>query len=196
MNMASAIRVASSPAVRGLGVLVVFNEEIHAPREVTKTATWRLQTFQTPDFGALGHADADTVAIYRRPVRAPKPLCDLRELDALPRVDIAYSHADGDGTAIQAFVAAGAAGIVSAGFAPGMHTPAELDALGAAVEAGVLLVQSSRAGSGRVVALSRLVEAGIIPADNLNPQKARILLALALSQTRNPAEIGAIFAAY
>ena len=90
---------------------------------------------------------------------------------------------------VRACVAAGAKGLVSAGFAPGMVTPGEYDALEAAVAAGVTVLQSTRAGSGVTLDGHRLRAAGIIPADNLNPQKARLLLALALTVTDDPAEI-------
>ena len=81
MNLVNAIRVAASPEARGMGVLVVLNDEIHAAREVTKTSTLRLQTFRTPDFGVLGHADGDAVAFYRRPIRrhAPDTEFDIAE---------------------------------------------------------------------------------------------------------------------
>jgi L-asparaginase len=198
MNLVNAIRVAASPEARGLGVLVVLNDEIHAARDVTKTATLRLQTFRTPDFGVLGHADGDAVVLYRRPVRrhAPDTEFDVRALDALPRVDIAYAYAGGDGTAARAFVAAGARGIVSAGFAPGGTPPDEFDALKEAAANGVVVVQSTRAGSGRTFRGTRLRDAGFLIADNLNPQKARVLLMLALTVTRIPDEIARIFQNY
>jgi L-asparaginase len=198
MNLVNAIRVAASPEARGIGVLVVLNDEIHAAREVTKTSTLRMQTFRTPDFGVLGHADGDAVVFYRRPVRraAPDTVFDIRGLAALPRVDIAYAYAGGDGTAVRAFVAAGAQGIVSAGFAPGFAPPGDVAALQEAVAAGVVAMQSTRAGSGRTFRGARLREAGILIADNLNPQKARILLALALTVTRDPAAIEHIFRTY
>ena len=191
MNLSNAVRVACAPEARGLGVLVVLNDEIHAARDVTKTSTWRLQTFRTPDFGALGHADADRIAIYRRPVRrhAPDVPFSIDDLKSPARVDISYSYAGVDGTAVRAFVAAGAKGIVSAGFAPGMTAPEEFEALKEAVAAGLVVVQSSRAGSGRVPTMDRLAESGMIGADNLNPQKARIFLSLALNRTRDVAEI-------
>ena len=191
MNLANAVRVASSDEARGLGVLVVLNDEIHAAREVTKTSTWRLQTFRTPDFGALGHADADRIAIYRHPARrhAPDGPFSLDDLKSPARVDISYCYAGVDGTAVRAFIAAGAAGIVSAGFAPGLVGPEEFEALEEAVAAGLVVVQSSRAGSGRVPTMDRHAAAGMIGADNLNPQKARIFLALALNHTRDPAAI-------
>jgi L-asparaginase len=198
MNLVNGVRVAASEEARGLGVLVMLNDEIQAAREVTKTSTGRMQTFRSPDFGVLGHADGDMLAWYRRPLRklAPDTEFDIRRLAALPRVDIAYSHADADGTAVRAFTAAGAKGIVAAGFAPGFVTPGDAAALLEARAAGVVVLQSTRAGSGRVFPTTKLAEAGFIPADNLNPQKARILLALALTVTSDPAEIARIFATY
>jgi len=198
MNLVNAIRVAGSKQARGMGVLVVLNDEIHAAREVTKTSTLRLQTFRSPDFGVLGHADGDAVAFYRRPVRccAPDTEFDVVGMETLPRVDIAYSYAGGDGTAVRAFVAAGAKGIVAAGFAPGFVPPGDFEALSEAVTKGVVVVQSTRAGSGRTFRGTRLRNAGFLIADNLNPQKARILLALALSVTQDPEEITRIFLTY
>lgn len=198
LNLVNAVRTAACPDSRGLGVLVCLNDEIQAAREVTKTSTARLQTFRSPDFGALGHADGDRISYYRRPLRkaAPDTEFDIRGLDALPRVDIAYSYAGNDGAATRAFVTAGAKGIVAAGFAPGLLAPAEMDALKAAVAAGVTVVVSSRAGSGRTFPASKIVEAGFITADNLNPQKARILLSLALTKTSDRDEIRRMFATY
>ncbi len=197
-NLAAAIRTAASPHSRGMGVLVVLNDEIHAAREVTKTSTFRLQTFRTPDFGVLGHADADRVAFYRAPLRrrAPDTEFDIRALEALPRVDVAYAYAGSDGVAVRAFVAAGARGIVSAGFAPSFPTPADAEALAEAVRGGVVVALSTRAGSGRVFPGTGARANGFISADNLNPQKARILLAMALTITSDPAEIADLFQTY
>lgn len=198
MNLLNAVRTAAAPASRGLGVLVLLNDEIHAAREVTKTATYRLQTFRSPDFGVLGHADGDAIAYYRQPIRRRMPHTefDIRQRDALPRVDIAYAYTGSDGTAVRAFIAAGAQGIVSAGFAPGFCGPGDLEPLAEAVQRGIIVVQSTRAGSGRTFQNSRLVHNGLLIADNLNPQKARLLLALALTVTREPADVARIFAEY
>ena len=114
----------------------------------------------------------------------------------MPRVDIAYAYAGGDGTAVRAFIAAGAEGIVSAGFAPGFTPPGDFDALKEAVVQGIVVIQSTRAGSGRTFRGTRLANAGLLIADNLTPQKARILLALALTVTNDPERIGEIFRSY
>lgn len=188
INLVNGVRTAASPQSRGRGVLVLLNDEIQAAREVTKTSNWRMQTFRTPDFGVLGHADADRIAYYRRPERRhmPDTEFDITQLDALPRVDIAYAYAGSDGTTMRAFIAAGAKGLVSAGFAPGMPPAADLAAMEEAVKQGIVVVQSSRAGSGRIFRGQKLAKAGVIAADNLNPQKARLLLAMALSRTDDP----------
>ena len=198
MNLVNAVRTAAAADSRGLGVLVLLNDEIHAAREVTKTSTYRLQTFRSPDFGVLGHADGDTIAYYRRPLRrrAPDTEFNIQALEALPRVDIVYAYTGTDGTAVRAFIEAGAQGIVSAGFAPGFCGPGDLEALEEAVRRGVVVVQSTRAGSGRTFRSTRLTKSGFLIADNLNPQKARLLLALALTVTRDQAEIARIFAEY
>jgi L-asparaginase len=192
MNLAGAIRTAGAPEARGLGVLVVMNDEIHCARDVTKSSTYRLHAFRSPDFGILGHVDGDAVAIYRRPARLPAldDRFSIKKIDALPRVDIAYAYAGSDGTAVRAMIEAGARGIVSAGFAPGSPGSADAAILAEAVaKKGLIVVQSTRAGSGRTSKTDKLAQRGFLTADNLNPQKARILLALALTKTSDPSEI-------
>ena len=198
LNLINAIRTAASPDARGMGVLVLLNDEIQAARDVTKTSTMRLQTFRTVDFGVLGHADGDAIALYRRPIRraAPDTEFDIRELDGLPRVDIAYSYTGSDDAAVRAFMQAGARGIVSAGFAPGSAGPGQTPALVEAVKQGIVVVQSTRAGTGRLFKGKRMGENGFLVADNLTPQKARLLLALALTRTSDPAEIERMFLTY
>ena len=199
MNLVGALRVAAAPEARGLGVLVVLNDEIQAAREVTKTSTLRLETFRSADVGMLGYADPDgRVAIYRRPARRHAPVTefDVRGRQAMPRVDIAYSYAGAERTAIDAFVAAGARGIVSASLAPGITTAAETEALVEARRQGVLVVLSSRAGSGRVLPRRVLRERGFVVADNLLPQKARVLAMLALTRTNDPIEVQRMFDEY
>jgi L-asparaginase len=198
MNLVNAFKVAGSPDARGMGVMTLLNDEVQSAREVTKTSTMRLQTFRSADFGALGHADGDKVEFYRRPIRRhyPETEFDVRGLAVLPRVDITYAYTGSDGAAVRAFTAAGAKGIVSAGFAPGFAGEADGEALREAVAKGITVVQCTRAGSGRTFRGKKLRESGFLIADNLTPQKARLLLALALTVTSDPDEITRIFATY
>jgi L-asparaginase len=199
MNLLNAVRVAGAPGARGLGVLVLLNDEIQAAREVTKASTLRLEAFRSPDLGVLGYADPDgRVAVYRRPTRrhAPDTEFEVRGVADLPRVDITWSYAGADGAAIEAFVNAGARAVVSAALAPGLATPAETEALLAARRKGVLVVQASRAGSGRVLPRTVLRERRFVSADNLNPQKARVLAMLALTVTNDVDQVQRMFDEY
>lgn len=198
LNLFNAVRVAICPQAKGKGVLVCFNDEINAARDVTKTSTGRLQTFRSADFGALGHVDGDRVVFYHQHTRqhAPNTPFDIRHIAVPPRVDISYSYACSDGTAVRAFVAAGAKGIVGAAYAPGLLSPQESIAMKEAVDAGLIVVLSSRAGSGRVFAPERVRQHGFLQADNLTPQKARILLSMALTVTTDPKTIQSMFDTY
>ena len=195
LNLINAVRVAASPDARGKGVLVVMNDEIQAAREVSKTDTYRLQSFQSPGLGALGYADADRISFYRAPTRrfmAATPF-DVRGREALPRVDVVTSYVGADGVLIDAAVAAGAEGIVAAGFAPGFGSPKEVEALKRAVDRGIVVVQAARAHAGRVDPRDRIREAKFVAADNLPAHKARILLSLALTQTRSREAVQEMF---
>ena len=196
VNLLNAVRVAASPDARGMGVMVVLNDEINAAREVAKTSNYRVQTFVSRDFGILGYADADRVIFYRRPLRrcAPDTEFDVAAISGLPRVDIIPAYAGADAVLVEAAVKAGAKGLISEGLPSGSPSPAQRTGLIHAARAGVAVVQSSRSGSGRVIDDKvALREAGFIAADNLTPQKARILLMLALTVTSDPAEIRRIF---
>ena len=198
MNLVNALRVAGSLEARDKGVLAVLNDEIHAAQDVVKTSTYRLQTFRSLDYGALGHVDGDGVHFYRSPSRKHMPDTQFAasDLGELPRVEIIYSYAGADGALVEAAVAAGARGIVSAGFAPGSPTPQQRTALERAAKTGVVIVQCSRAASGRVAPRRRLRESGIVAGEDLSPQKARILLMLALSTTAEIAAIQQAFSTY
>ena len=192
LNLLNAVRVASDAGSAGNGVLVVLNDTIHGARDVTKTATYRLETFQGRDLGPLGYADADgRVVFYHRPAKrhTTSSAFDWSTLGDLPRVDVIVSYVGSDAAFVDAAVAAGARGIVSAGTGAGRPTPEEDAALLRAQEQGVVICQSSRVGSGRAVRSPGLRKRGWVASDNLQPWKAKVLLALALTQTTDPDEI-------
>ncbi len=139
------------------------------------------------------------VKFYRRPLRvaAPETEFNVAGLSELPRVDIVPAYAGADAALVEAAVAAGAKGIVSAGFPSGSPSPAQKAALKQAVKAGIVVVQSSRSGSGRVIDDKvALREAGFVAADSLTPQKARILLMMALTVSSDSNEIRRMFDTY
>lgn len=193
-NLRNAVRTAVAPAARGRGTLVLMNDEIFTARDVTKSNTTRLNAFSAPDAGVLGLADPDTV-VFHRPSpasaagRCPAPRFDLERLGDFPRVDVVYAYIGADSVQVDALVNAGARGIVLAGVGRGGATPAMSRALERATARGVMVVISNRTGSGRV-GMGRGDESrdtrapgsgATIGATDLNPQKARILLMLALA---------------
>lgn len=198
LNLLNAIRVAADPGAVGLGALVLLDDRIWSAREVTKGSTFRTDAFVARDTGPLGVADADgRVVWFHRLVRGraagASPPFDVRGLDALPRVDVVVSYVGADGTAVDAFVAAGARGIVSAATGAGYPTPAETTALERATAAGVVVVIASRVGAGRVARSPSMAARGWVAAGDLVPWKARLLLSLALTRSAHADEIQAWF---
>src|SRR5262249_30926631 len=156
------------PASRGRGAMVLMDDRLYAAREVTKTNTTRVETFQAPEHGPLAVVDHDTIHYNRaRPTR--RPAFDLSQIAELPRVDITYSYGGADSVLIDAAVAAGAKGIVVAGTGSAGTTPAQGAALRRAGEKGVIVVVGSRTGSGWVAGNANRPSPG-----DLNVQKARI----------------------
>jgi len=199
LNVLNAVRVAADSTSRGRGALLVMNDTIYGGRDVTKTATYRVQALQGRDIGPLGYADGDGKVVYYHQTARKHTVdteFDVRNLQSLPRVDVVVSYVGADGTMIDAAVAAGAKGIISAGTGAGRPTPAEDEALDRASKKGVMICQCSRVGSGRVVRSPSLIRRGFVAADNLQPWKARILLSLALMVTNDPAEIQRMFDTY
>lgn len=199
LNLLNAVRVAADPASAGNGVLVVLNDTIHGARDVTKTATYRVETFQGRDLGPLGYADGDgRIRFYHRPAlrHTTSSAFEWSSITDLPRVDVVLSYVGADGTMVDAAVAAGAKGIVSAGTGAGRPTPEEEKALQRAHEHGVVICQGSRVGSGRAVRSPGLRKRGWVATDNLQPWKAKVLLALALTQTTDPDEIQELIEAH
>lgn len=194
LNLLNALRVAAAPHSAGRGVLVLMNDTVFSPRDVTKGLTYRVHAFHSPDLGPLGFADADgRVVYYHRAERLWDPPPFRLETARLPRVDVVVSYVGADGTMVDAAVAAGAAGVVSAGTGAGWPTPAELDALRRARDRGVVVCQSTRVAGGRVAPNRSAEKEGFVLADNLGPFKARVLLALALTVTADPREVQRLF---
>jgi L-asparaginase len=196
LNLLDAVRIASLPEAGGRGVLTVLNNEIQCARDVTKANTYRVETFRPNELGFLGYADSDgEVVFYRNPTRKhtiATPF-DVSELGSLPRVDIVYSYAGSDGLLVDAVRRNRSDGLVLAGFGGGTFPPAVQEAGAAAVRDGIPVVMATRATAGRVVMTPQKEDLGFIVCDNLLPQKARILLMMALTVTQDRKEIQRMF---
>ncbi|BET66720.1 asparaginase AnsZ [Opitutales bacterium ASA1] len=192
-NLYNAVRTAVTPEAAGKGVLVVLNDTIHSARFVTKNSTYRVETFVAREIGPLGFTDSDRVVFYRTPLgkHTAESEFDVSSLESLPQVDVIYGYQEASRAGIDALVAEGVKGIVLAD-----GSPAYRAALLEAQAKGVVIVQSDRKGSGRVLLSDGSAARGQVTADNLNPQKARILLRLALTKTTQPKELQRIFNEY
>ena len=205
-NLRQAFRVAADPGSRGRGVLVVLNTEINSAREVTKTDTLHLQTFGTRGYGALGVTARDRVVYYRRVEQRHTAASefDVDQIRQLPRVDIVMAYQGASGDLVRAAVDQGAEGIVIAAAGAGSTSGAQRDALAYAYEHNVVVVITSRTGSGRI-ALRRLTseesatdtpQRRLVSGEDLAPVKARVLLMLALTMTDEVEDIQRMFGEY
>jgi L-asparaginase len=201
-NLRNSVRTAIAPAARGRGALVLMNDEIFAARDVTKSNTTRLNAFTAPDAGVLGLADPDTVVFHRAaPPACQPPRFDLSTIGDFPRVDVVYAYIGADSVLVDALVEAGARGLVVAGVGRGGSTPAMGRALRRAAARGVTVVISNRTGSGRVGGGSPPDSLATLPpgrgatigATDLNPQKARVLLTLALASRADARRLHELF---
>ncbi len=197
-NFLQAVRVAASEEAWGKGALVVTNDVINAARDVSKDISTRLETYSSRDIGALGFVDDDQITFYRVPVKQHTRATpfDVLRLQKLPRVDIIYTYAGADGALIEAAVVQGAAGLVIAGFPTGSATPVMDDAIRRVAAKGIAVVMTNRGGMGRVMDKKRSETRPLIWGDNLTPVKARVLLMLALTASRDPAALQQMFEKY
>ena len=200
LNLYNGVGVAVDPNARGRGVLVVMNDWIHAAHSLTKTSTTAIQTFMSPLRGVVGVASYGKNDFYNSPVwkHTTASEFDIGNVTRLPRVDIVFASADMPADLIDASVANGAKGIVIAGVGNGNMNKSSLEAAARAAKKGVVVVRSSRVATGSV---GRNVEVnddelGFVASDELNPQKARILLSLALLKSRPTSEIQNLFYTY
>ena len=200
LNLYNAVGVAADPQAKGRGVLVVMNDWIHAAHSLTKTSTTAVQTFMSPVRGLVGTANYGKNDFYTSPQwkHTTQTEFDISQVTQIPRVDLIMAYLDMPGDPIDAAVAAGAKGIVIAGVGNGNMTKAAVTAAANAVKKGVIVVRSSRVTTGNV---GRNVELnddqlGFIASDELNPQKSRILLSLALLKPHTPAQLQEMFRVY
>jgi L-asparaginase len=188
-NLAAAVRAAASPALRGFGVLVVLNDEIHAAREVRKTDSYALDAFASPGAGPIGFVDEGRVYLRARPLRRL-----ALEVDAVePRVELVTATVGGGASQVQAAVAAGAKGIVIELFGRGNPPGPMVPEILAARQAGIVVVFTTRTGGGRVVVGPNFRKAGVVSAEDLDGLKARMLLIAALPHTQDPAVLQGYF---
>lgn len=195
-NLLSAMRVAASDDARGMGVMVVMNETILAAGEATKTHTESFDAFQNPDFGPLGVVDKGDVIIRR----APAMRDHIRTNEIAEPVWLIKMAAGFDSTLLDACVDAGAKGLVIEALGRGNVPPDSVKGIVRAISRGLPVVMVSRCLRGRIYESygyegggKHLRNLGVIFADFLNGQKARIKLALALAVTKDPAEIRLLF---
>lgn len=194
-NLLNAIRLAASQKTAYYGTVLMMNDEFFAAREVTKTDALRLDTFDGGRYGALGTVDENRIRAVRAPARVkdagtdkwktPFDLSTIQPED-LAKVDVVYSYTEASATPITALADEGVKGIVTAGHGAGGISTAQQAARTAAIEKGVLFVSATRAGSGAVYDTGAK---GIIGAGDLLPQKARILLQLGLTFSKDQEQI-------
>jgi len=199
-NLYDAITVAVSPKSVGRGVLISFNEGIFDAREVMKLSTTKTNAFGSPNSGPVGQVYDGKVEYYSNSVREVNvntPFSVTADTK-LPRVDIVYMYADAPSDQIDMLVSKKVDGIVIAGVGNGNFNKAYMDAVKRAVKAGVIVCRASRAPSGRVVLEDEINddELGTIVSDDLTPQKARILLMLGLTKTKDRKQLQKYFFSY
>jgi L-asparaginase len=200
LNLYNAVGVAADPKAAGRGVLVVMNDWILDAHSLTKTSTTAVQTFMSPIRGAIGTANYGKNDFYKTPEwpHTTRSEFDISHVNAMPRVDIIFASADMSPDLIDCAVQRGAKGLVIAGVGNGNMNKASVQAAANAVKKGVVVVRSSRVPTGTV---GRNVELnddqlGFTASDELNPQKSRILLSLALLNSRTPQQIQKLFDTY
>ncbi|HWR39106.1 MAG TPA: asparaginase [Patescibacteria group bacterium] len=199
-NIYDGVVLAASDQAVGKGVLVCLNDTINCGRDVTKTNTSLQDTFKAPELGCLGYIQGSVPSFYRFPARKHtlETEFEINEHTKLPQVDILYAYADYNATLAHAAVEAGAKGLIHAGIGNGGMSKCMKETLVEFSRQGIVIVRSSRVMSGIVTRNGAVNddECGFVAADSLNPQKARVLLMLALNKTSNIKEIQNMFWTY
>ncbi len=183
-NLKDALRVARHPHSWGKGVLVVFNQEIHCAREVTKTDAYKLEGFQSPNAGPIGFVDGETVRYHL----LPQKQVHFQPQKLTAETTLIKVIAGMDGRIMKCAVAAGYRGVVLEGFGRGHVPPGMMSSIRDAVNQGVSVVVTSRCLRGYVREVydfagsaSDLSVSGALLCPDLSGVKARIKLAVVLS---------------
>lgn len=199
-NLYNAVAVAGDPSAAGKGVMVVMNDRVLGARDVTKTNTTGVETFQSPNAGQLATIHNGKVLWDATPVTKHTTQTQFKVdgLDKLPKVGVVYQHAGVEGIQAQALVDAKYDGIVTAGVGNGNLHKSTFPIIERAAKDGIAIVRSSRVPTGSTTKDAEVDDAkyGFVSSGSLNPQKARVLLMLALTQTKDPKEIQKIFDQY
>jgi L-asparaginase/glutamin-(asparagin-)ase len=200
INLYNAVLIAGSQDAIGKGVMLALGDQIHSARDVTKTNTSTPDSFKTPELGMLGYVQGPKAYFYRASTRkhTVDTEFDISNLNALPQVDIIYGYANMNAVALNAFIAAGAKGIIHAGVGDGSLAARVKPELITARKNGTIIVRASRVGNG---ILARNGEANddeldFVVSDTLSPQKARILLMLGMTKSSNTKELQRMFYTY
>lgn len=199
-NLYDAVTVAASPFSKERGVMLVFNESIFDPRDVEKVSTTHVNGFACPNTGPLGQVYDGKVVYYLKPTHKANKHTpfDITGLTQLPRVAVAELFCDAPATALNAYVADGVDGVITGGLGNGNLNKVNADAVMAATKKGVSVVRASRVFTGRVTLYDETDDAklGTIVSDNLSPQKARILLMLGLTKSKDKKQLQQYFFEY
>ncbi len=198
-NLYNAVALVVNKEAKNKGVMVAINDKILSARGVVKTHSLNVDAFSSPDFGDLGYIVDGKVFFYNNVTKAHTKNApfDVSKLTSLPKVDILYSYSnDGSGVAAKALFEHGTKGIVVAGSGAGSIHKNQKDVLKELLKKGLKVVVSSRVVAGCVAVSDSDEKLGFISAEDLNPQKARVLLMLALTKTSDPKKIQEYFLKY
>ena len=197
MNLRQSIALAGNPIARGKGVLVVFSDGIFGGRDVRKISTFQTDAFSASDFGCMGYMLEGKPHFYNASSKAHTTATEFEvdSLDGLPPVAVAYFTIDADPGILDYLVESGAQGIVIAGAGSGCYSRAWNIRIEALAGSGVPVVRSSRIGAG-MITRDDAYEGDLVKGNDLAPQKAAVLLRLALTRTNDPARIQEMFDRY
>lgn len=199
LNLYNSIKVACNRKTYGKGVLIVFGERIGSARFMIKTNSISADSFKAIEQGCIGTIVGEDIYFYYKELKylhTSETIFDICLLDELPYVSIIYTHQGDNRYLYDAAVQAGVKGIVVATAGGNTVSEKARDGLDYAVKQGVIVVRSSRLPSGMVSRTAMDHQYEFIAAELLNPQKARILLMLALTKTSNKEEIQQFFHMY